>query len=138
MSDLDSELARVRDELAEARVQEIRLAARITGLEAERDALMTALSRPSAAPPGTLALASMTKDRAIVAVLEASPRPLKIGEIVDALHDAGRPAEQYNGVSVYLDTLLKQGRVQRPERGLYTARGHDTDGDDGRRATPAA
>jgi predicted Zn-ribbon and HTH transcriptional regulator len=63
----------------------------------------------------------MTKSEAIVAVLERSRAPMSIREIVEALHDAGRKSENYNGVSVYLQNLLIEGSVRRPERGRYVA-----------------
>lgn len=61
-----------------------------------------------------------TKDRAIVAVLRASEEPMRIWDIVNTLNAAGRN-ENYNGISVYLDTLMKQGRIRRVDRGLYGA-----------------
>jgi hypothetical protein len=121
MSTLNDELKRVLSELGVALSEHARLGARIEGLRAEQAALERAIaaSRITEATDEPVELASMTKDRAIVAVLAAAGRPLKIGEIVDALQQAGRTGENYNGISVYLDTLLKQGRVERPERGLY-------------------
>jgi hypothetical protein len=41
-------------------------------------------------------------------------------EIVEAMNAVGR-VETYNGVSVYLDMLLKAGRVIRVSRGRYVA-----------------
>ena len=91
------------------------------GLRAEPDALAAAMTiRPVDGNSGDPALVEITKDRAIVAVLRSSEAPLRIGQIRDLLNDAGRN-EHYNGISVYLDTLLKQGRVRRVDRGLYTA-----------------
>jgi hypothetical protein len=46
---------------------------------------------------------------------------MRIGDIVRALAAVGRSGENYNGVSVYLDSLLKQKRVERVARGLYKA-----------------
>ena len=66
-------------------------------------------------------LSEMKKDEAIVVeVLKGWGSPLRIGQIVKRLKQAGRN-EHYNGVSVYLNTLLKQGRVRRVGHGLYVA-----------------
>jgi hypothetical protein len=117
--DLDSELKNVDTELAALRLEQARLNARVEGLRAERDALAEAI-RPvdtgSDGPP----LAEMKKDEAIVAVLKGSGSPLRIGQIVKRLKLSGRN-EHYNGISVYLNTLLKQGRVRRVGHGLYVA-----------------
>lgn len=55
-----------------------------------------------------------------MAVLRSSDEPMRIWSIVYKLHAVGRN-ESYNGISVYLDTLMKQGRIQRVSRGLYRA-----------------
>jgi hypothetical protein len=71
-------------------------------------------------PPAKADITTFTKDRAIVWVLRQSAAPMRIKEIVDAMTATGR-TETYNGVSVYLDTLLKTGRVIRVGRGRYVA-----------------
>ena len=112
-------MQRVRDELAEAQAEHARLTARIEGLQAQRDAL----ARAMAIEPGPSAKADITTfttDRAIVSVLRQSGAPMRIKEIVDAMTAVGR-TETYNGVAVYLDTLLKTGRVIRVGRGRYVA-----------------
>ena len=119
MKELEIDLQRVRDELAVAQAEHARLAARIEGLLAQRDALIRALaSEPG--PPAKADVTTFTKDRAIVAILRQSAGPMRIKEIVEAMTAAGR-TETYNGVSVYLDTLLKAGRVTRVGRGRYVA-----------------
>jgi hypothetical protein len=123
MEGLEKELERVTAELATAEAELARIGARAEGLRAERDALTRALAaiQPTHAP-STQAIANMVKADAIVAVLRnAKPRPLRAQGIVDALHQAGRTNEVAANVSVYLDTLLKQGRVVRLARGEYTA-----------------
>lgn len=120
--ELSEELANLDKKLAEAEAERDRLAARIVGLSAERAALAAAISanESTAGESGLPSLAGVTKDRAIVALLEDVQEPLRIAEIVTGLEARGRSGESYNGVSVYLDTLLKQRRVTRVERGLYT------------------
>ena len=119
MKELEADLQRVRDELAEAQAEQARLTARIEGLQAQRDALARAMAiQPE--PPAKADVTTFTKDRAIVSVLRQSGAPMRIKEIVDAMTAAGR-TETYNGVAVYLDTLLKTGRVIRVGRGRYVA-----------------
>ena len=119
--DLVKELKDLDTELGSLRLEQARLTARIEGLRAERDALAGAMQiRSVDSSPGDPALAKLTKNAAIVAVLKSSDSPLRIRQIVELLNEAGRN-ENYNGISVYLDTLLKQGRVRRVDRGLYAA-----------------
>jgi len=115
----------VESDLAAARLEQTRIAARIEGLTAQRDALLAAV-RQQPVTMGTLNGAEvewsqLNKSRAIVEVLRRSPDPMRIGDIVRALAAVGRSSENYNGVSVYLDSLLKQKRVERVARGLYKA-----------------
>jgi hypothetical protein len=122
MDELKNELDRVTAELAAAEAELARLGARVEGLRAERDALTRALAsvKPNQAPTRQ-DIVGMVKADAIVAVLrDARPRPLRAQGIVDALHGAGRTNEVAQNVSVYLDSLLKQGRVVRVARGEYT------------------
>lgn len=122
MEVLEKELQRVMAELATAEAELTRIGARAEGLRAERDALTRALAvAEPARAPATQAIANMVKADAIVAVLRnTKPRPLRAQGIVDALHQAGRTNEVAANVSVYLDSLLKQGRVVRVARGEYT------------------
>lgn len=122
MDNLKKELERVTAELSEAEAEQARLGARIEGLQAQRHALTRAIASLSSAGASTAnEIASMVKADAIVAVLRnAKPRPLRTRGIVEALHRAGRKNEVAQNVSVYLDGLLKQGRVIRVARGEYT------------------
>jgi hypothetical protein len=120
---LEEDLQRVEVDLASAEAELARLGARVEGLRAEREALIRAIS--SFGQDGAASIdqdvAGMVKADAIVAVLRrAKPQPLRTDGIVNALHKAGRPAEVKANVSVYLDSLLKQGRVLRVTRGEYT------------------
>lgn len=120
---LEEELQGVEAELATALLEEAGLRARIEGLTAQRDSLLTALRRPHRAvtmSESAADLARLTKAGAIVEVLRRSPEPLRINDIVRALSVHGRPDENYNGISVSLNTLLSQHRVVRIDRGLYT------------------
>jgi hypothetical protein len=117
--DLETELKNVETELAALCLEHARLSARIEGLRAERDALAEAMTiRPDDPSSDDPPLTEMKKDEAIVAVLKGSDTPLRIGQIVKRLKQGGRN-EHYNGVSVYLNHLLKQGRVRRVGHGLY-------------------
>jgi len=119
MNELETDLQRVRDELARAQAEHARLTAKIEGLQAERDALVRAMAiQPE--PPAKADITTFTKDRAIVSILRQGGAPMRIQEIVDAMTAVGR-TETYNGVSVYLDTLLKTGRIIRVGRGRYVA-----------------
>jgi hypothetical protein len=121
--DLNEELQRVDEELRGARAEHARLGARLRGLTAERDALVGAIENHRASdiggPPRDLK--ELRKDRAIVAILRDATTPMRIAEIVEGLARAGRTNETYNGVSVYLDWMVKQGHVRRVARGLYAA-----------------
>lgn len=122
MEVLEEELKRVTAELATTEAELTRIGARAEGLRAQRDALTRALAvAQPAREPAAPAIANMVKADAIVAVLRnAKPRPLRAQGIVDALHQAGRTNEVAANISVYLDNLLKQGRVVRVARGEYT------------------
>ena len=124
MTAVETQISAVRSQLDELERTRVVFDAQLRGLLAQRDALTQAGAGPDPRSAETSAgddLRAVTKDVAIVRVLEASSEPMRIQGIVDALHAAGRPGEQYNGISVYLDTLLKQHRVRRVSRGLYTA-----------------
>ena len=122
MNSLENDLERVTADLAATEAELARLGARAEGLRAERDALtraITSLRIPS--ETGTADIASMVRNDAIVAVLRnAKPHPLRAAGIVEALRQAGRANESATNVSVYLDGLLKKGRVVRVSRGEYT------------------
>ena len=113
----------VEEKLDAARTEYARLGARIGGLTAEREGILAAI--PQVGDESTshheASTTQMTKAQAIVEVLRVSSSPMRIAEIVTALKAGGRPNETYNGVSVYLDTLLKNSRVRRVSRGLYEA-----------------
>jgi septal ring factor EnvC (AmiA/AmiB activator) len=122
MRSLEKDLERVTADLAAVEADLARLDARAEGLRAERDSLTRALAKVQPGrSPATDNIANMVKGDAIVAVLRnAKPRPLRAQGIVNALHRAGRTNEVAQNVSVYLDNLLKQGRVVRVARGEYT------------------
>lgn len=121
MKSLEKDLERVTADLAGAEADLARISARVEGLRAERDALARALTAVRPARPATQNIVHMVKGDAIVTVLRnAKPRPLRAQGIVNALHQAGRTNEVAQNVSVYLDNLLKQGRVVRVARGEYT------------------
>jgi hypothetical protein len=118
---LEEDLAAVEDDLRAKRLEAVRIGARIEGLVAQRDALMAAIQQTvsTATAASDLELALGTKDRAIIEILRRSAAPMRIPDIVRGLNAVGR-SETYNGISVYLDNLLKQGRVERVSRGLYS------------------
>lgn len=117
---LDEDLAKVTTELQAAQHDLVRLTARIEGLQAHQRALQRAAAAADASTDQGVDLGSMTKARAIVAILKAAPGPMGLQDIAAALTDAGKKSKA-SGVSVYLDGLLKDGLVVRVERGLYTA-----------------
>ncbi|CRK56009.1 hypothetical protein [Alloactinosynnema sp. L-07] len=123
MNPLEKDLERIGIDLAAVEADLARLNARAEGLRAERDALARAIASPeSSAESLTSEIADMVKADAIVTVLRnAKPQPLRAAGIVEALHKGGRTNEVAAHISVYLDSLLKQGRVIRVSRGEYTA-----------------
>jgi len=124
MKNVEQQLLEIESQLAEATREQGLISARISGLHAHRDALKQLLDQQASQEAAGLShpsLSAVGKSDAIVSVLRAAGRPLAIREIVTALHEAGRMSENYNGVSVYLQTLLSEGRVRRPERGRYVA-----------------
>jgi hypothetical protein len=122
MDSLESDLERVTADLVSTEAELARLGARAEGLRAERDALtraITSLRIPN--ETATADIASMVRNDAIVTVLRnAKPRPLRAAGITEALRQAGRANESAANTSVYLDGLLKKGRVVRVARGEYT------------------
>lgn len=121
--ELNEDLQRLTSEIDELEGQRLRLTAKIRGLRAERDALSEALRAQSPGPrlvDGDNGIRQMVKNDAIVAVLRASDSPMRIGEIVSALNATGRD-ENYAAISVYLQSLLERGLVDRVARGLYRA-----------------
>jgi len=121
MSDLQEQLSRVEANLAGATSELAMLSAKVAGLRAHRDALLLLAEQQATAevtrPDRNLR--TLSKSDAIVEVLRSAGHALSIPEIVQALRAAGRTSETYGGVSVYLQNLLSQQRVHRPERGRY-------------------
>jgi capsule polysaccharide export protein KpsE/RkpR len=115
MDELQKDLAGVETALADAELQYARLGAEIEALKAKRDALAKQIK-----PRGRLTerIAGMTKAQAIVEVLRSSTDPMTLGQIAEAVTQAGKKLNA-NGASVYIDGLLKEGRVVRVARGQY-------------------
>ena len=118
------ELARIDAELDMVRGELIRLEARQAGLLAERNRLAAAsggrVDRGSLSDRQTASISNLGKNEAIVAVLGNAEQELSIDEVVAALRAAGRGSETYNVVAIYLDNLVKEGRVRRVRRGFYS------------------
>ncbi|MFD8483623.1 hypothetical protein [Kitasatospora sp. NPDC059673] len=117
MTSYGEDLARAEKELGEAEREWDLLGVRIEGLRAQRDALRK-LVEASTAP--AVEIGDLTKADAIVKILSASGKPMTLGEIAEAMTAAGKKSIS-SGVSVYIDGLLKAGRVVRVQRGQYTA-----------------
>ena len=111
-----SELARVDSELAEALIEHATLTARIEGLKAQQVALRQALASDNGHGASKEEIVRMPKADAIVAVVD---RPMRIGEVVNALQATGRTSESYNPVSMYLADLVNRGRLVRISHGVY-------------------
>ena len=120
MGRLDEDLTQVTAELEAAQHELVRLNARIEGLQAHQKALQRAAATAEASTDQGVDLGSMTKARAIVAILKAAPCPMSLQDIAAALTGVGKVSKA-SGVSVYIDGLLKDGLVIRIERGLYAA-----------------
>ena len=120
--DLNEELTKVEAQLATAQVELASLVARVHGLMAQRDALAAATAQEDLPHAETSnELAGLPKDRAIITVLRQSDGPLSPAEITQKLQEAGREQEKAGNISVYLTSLLKQGRVTRIRHGRYVA-----------------
>ncbi|NEC67370.1 hypothetical protein [Streptomyces sp. SID9727] len=115
MDPLHGDLEQVEADLREAELEHQRLGVRIEGLRAQRDALRRIAQTPTRLEQK---LQSLTKAEGIVAILRASPEPMTLGQIAEAMTAAGKLTNN-NGASVYIDGLLKEGRVVRVRRGLY-------------------
>ncbi|MFD0140680.1 hypothetical protein ACFVIL_43145 [Streptomyces sp. NPDC127159] len=111
------DLERVEKSLREAERERERLGARIEGLRAERDALRKLVG--AAEGPGE-GFEELTKAEAIVMLLKGAEVPMTLGDIAEAMTAGGKRSTR-NGVSVYIDGLLKAGRVERVQRGHYRA-----------------
>ncbi|MEU8927586.1 hypothetical protein AB0D10_42900 [Kitasatospora sp. NPDC048545] len=112
-----ADLERVEKELREAEREWGLLGVRIEGLKAQREALRK-LVETSVVPE--VEVQDLTKADAMVKILEASAKPMTLGEIAEAMTAAGKKTNS-NGASVYIDGLLKAGRVIRVQRGQYRA-----------------
>ncbi|MFG2825810.1 hypothetical protein ACGFX4_41070 [Kitasatospora sp. NPDC048365] len=117
MTSYGEDLARVETELSEAERDRDLLGVRIEGLKAQREALRKLVE---VSPVPEQSLQDLTKADAIVKILQASEKPMSLGEIADAMTGAGKKTNS-NGASVYIDGLLKAGRVVRVQRGQYRA-----------------
>lgn len=115
-SQVRAELTRVGTELAQAQVEHATLTARIEGLKAQQAALRQALATGNGHGASKDEIARMNKADAIVAVVD---RPMRIDDVVEALHAAGREQETYMPVSMYLGDLVKNKRLVRISHGLY-------------------
>ena len=110
------ELAQVEAELGEAQAEHAMLTARVEGLKARQAALRQAVAAENGRGASRDEIARMTKNEAIVAVVD---RPMRIDDVVEALHAAGREQESYMPVSMYLGELVRKGRLARIRHGLY-------------------
>ncbi|MQS17627.1 hypothetical protein F7Q99_36930 [Streptomyces kaniharaensis] len=117
MTSYVEDLERVEKELREAERERDLLGVRIEGLRAQREAFRKLVEAP--AVPGE-DLKGLKKADAIVKILQASDKPMTLGEIADAMSAAGKKTQK-DGASVYIDGLLKAGRVIRVQRGQYRA-----------------
>ena len=117
MTSYVEDLDRVEKELRMAERERDLLGVRIEGLRAQREALRKLVE--AHAVPGE-DLKDLTKADAIVKILQASDKPMTLGEIAAAVSAAGKETK-YNSVSVYIDGLLKAGRAIRVQRGQYRA-----------------
>ncbi|MEU0678187.1 hypothetical protein ABZ330_36100 [Streptomyces sp. NPDC006172] len=117
MDDYRDDLEHVEKSLREAERERDRLGARIEGLKAERDALRKLAESTGSPVEG---MEELTKAEAIVKLLRESDAPMTLGGIAEAMTAAGKLSTR-NGVSVYIDGLLKAGRVVRVQRGQYRA-----------------
>ncbi|WP_327692421.1 hypothetical protein [Streptomyces sp. NBC_00459] len=117
MGDYTDDLERVEKSLREAERERDLIGARIEGLRAERDALRKLAE--TAVIPGQ-GIEELTKAEAIVTLLKGADGPMTLGDIAEAMTAAGKLSTR-NGVSVYIDGLLKAGRVVRVQRGQYRA-----------------
>jgi len=117
MTSYGEDLERVEKELREAERERDLLGVRIEGLKAQREAFRKLVE--ASAVQGQ-EIQDLTKADAIVKILQASDKPMALGEIAEAMTAAGKKTNS-NGASVYIDGLLKAGRVVRVQRGQYRA-----------------
>ena len=66
-----------------------------------------------------LSLRGQQRTDAIIAILNHSPRPLRIPEVVEALNATTLEAHEYQVVASTLAFLTRGGRIVNPSRGLY-------------------
>lgn len=119
MTDLESELELVTEELTAKRAEYASIGAQVKGLEARQAALRRAVAEADATPVDTSDLTTMARNDAIIAVLKKSGQPMSIQEILDALHAAGRTFERNTDIQFYLSNLKKRERVVWVNRGVY-------------------
>jgi chromosome segregation ATPase len=120
MDEFREELSRIAAELAQKEKQRILLDAQITGLRAERDALVSAGTPTPAPDDGSLARLSI--DKAIIEVLtRALPDDVQVREIERRMEAGGKRAA--GGISVNLNALKSAERVINTKWGYYTVPG---------------
>lgn len=117
MNAYDDELERIDRELRDARQGHKALEARIEHLENARAAIENLRAKDADYAP-TIAIDGLRKADAILKILTHADRPMSISEIAQAMTANGNKT-QNDGASVYLDGLLKAGKVARVERGVY-------------------
>jgi hypothetical protein len=115
VDDFEDELRRIDAELAQKEKQRILLDAQITGLRAERDAIVSA----TAPDAESGSLAHLTVDKAIVEVLtQALPDDVQVRDIERRMKAAGKQAA--GGISVNLNGLKSANQVLNTKWGYYT------------------
>jgi hypothetical protein len=124
MPDLESELELVTQELMAKRAEHASIGAQVKGLEARQAALRRAVVEADCSPVDNTDLTTMVRNDAIIAVLKRAGRPMRIPEIVDALHEAGRTSERNQDIQFYLSNLKKKERVVWVDRGVYALPGY--------------
>lgn len=105
VAELTSELAATKETAAQA-------AAKICGLEVQIAALRAGIDKQVALPD------EPHQTDAILSILRSAEGTLSPSEVTTRLNEAGR-SENLKTVASLLSYLLKENRVQRPERGRY-------------------
>jgi hypothetical protein len=133
--DLNSALANVQHELADAREKQERLNAYIESLQAEAHGLELALARHSgeaevrsASNGEATRWKRLARTDAILAVLEEVDTAMGPADITKALHSKGRD-DKRDHVAAALAYLKRKGRVEHEEFGKWTVRGSEAQRD---------
>lgn len=124
VAQLDSEIGALQAELVQSQ-------ARLAGLTAQRASLAQVLAEQAEREQSTSSaaekynnipdLAGRNRTDAILQVLGATEQAMSIEDVAGVLEAGGNGPQGYQVVASTLNYLYRQGRIEKPRRGRYSA-----------------